>query len=432
MSGDQLEEMQSYIDDVFELVSEQPENSVTRDELQQEFKKFMEYGVPLEHAKQTLLKKYTDQESSAVQTSERVLIHDIEPNAFNVNLLGRILSINPKEITARGEPKTIFYGILADESGTISFTAWHDFQLSKGDVVSISNAYTKEWQGNPQLNFGEKSQVMIKKDSTLETIQNEPREFKVKDFRAGLGSVIATAQIVEVNKREVEVNSKKKTVFSGVLADETGKAQFTAWHDFKLSPDDVVKITGGYVKSWKGIPQFTFDEKATVKKLQRKKLVIDFDAPQHLTMHELVEKRGGLDIEVTGTVIAIKNGSGLVQRCPECNRVVYNGECSIHGSVKGVEDLRLKLVLDDGSGTVNCTLGKQPTEELLDTPLKQWKTLDADEFLKEKLYGHRLTIAGNALGDQYGTTVIGKQAMLSDYQVVQETDKILQSLEDIV
>ena len=33
-----------------------------------------------------------------------------------------------------------------------------------------------------------------------------------------------------------------------------------------------LRITGGYVKSWKGIPQLTFDEKATVKKLDKSKI----------------------------------------------------------------------------------------------------------------------------------------------------------------
>ena len=37
----------------------------------------------------------------------------------------------------KGEPRTIFYGILADESGSIPFTAWHDFNIEKGDVVEI-------------------------------------------------------------------------------------------------------------------------------------------------------------------------------------------------------------------------------------------------------------------------------------------------------
>jgi len=429
MVDESQEDIQSYIDDVFELISEQPDNTVTRKDLEQEFQKFMEYGVPLAHAKQTLLKKYTDAPSIPTST-ERILIDDLETNQYNVTLLGRILSINPKEITARGETKTIFYGLLGDESGTINFTAWHDFKLKKGDVIYIANAYTKEWQGTPQLNFGEKARVEIKKETDVTVIQQEPQEYPVKDFRAGLGAVIATVQIMELNKRIVNVSGTEKTVFSGILADETGKAQFTAWHDFNLAEGDVIKITGGYIKSWKGIPQFTFDEKATVKKLQKKTLVTNEDTTQTFLLHELVEKRGALDVRVSGTIIDIREGSGQVQRCPTCNRVLFNGECSIHGAVEGIDDLRLKLVIDDGTGTVNCTLGRQATEHLLQITMEQWKQKDTENLIKT-LYGHRLICRGNALGDQFGTTLIAREAQFNDYNVVQQSDQLLQELEDI-
>lgn len=431
MTIDKQKEMQTYIDDVFELIAEQPDSSVTREELEQEFQKFIEYGVPLDHAKHTLLKKYTDTQPTQPST-ERVLIQDIEPNKFNLHLLGKLISVSPKQITSKGKSRTIFYGILGDESGTIPFTCWHDFQLSKGDIVSIKNAYTREWQGTPQLNFGEKAQVEIKKDVDAGLFQQEPVEYAVKDFRAGLGEIIATVKILDIGAREIESNDTKKTVYSGTIADETGKAQFTSWHDFKLSQGDVVTITGGYIKSWKGIPQLTFDEHATVKKLEKKKLAGDFDTVQYLSMHELTEKRGGLDINVTGTVISIREGSGVVVRCPECTRVLFNEECSVHGKVQGIEALRIKLVLDDGTGSVYCTLGHETTEELLGISLEEMKTSDTTHLLHTRLFGYTLSVVGNALSDQYGTTIIGKKANLALFQLEKQKDELLQELEELV
>ena len=154
-------------------------------------------------------------------------------------------------------------------------------------------------------------------------------------------------------------------MFSGVLGDETGKAQFTAWHDFKLKEGAVVKVSGGYVKVWKGIPQFTFDEKATVEKLDASTIPKKDVITQKIPIAELVERNGALDVEVEGTVIEIRKGSGLVQRCPQCNRVLQGGTCAVHGAVQGKADVRMKLVIDDGTGSVSAILGRELTEKLL-------------------------------------------------------------------
>ena len=38
-----------------------------------------------------------------------------------------------------------------------------------------------------------------------------------------------------------------------------------------------------------------------------------------LPLYKLVEMRGGIDVTTEGTVIEIRDGSGYVERCPECN-----------------------------------------------------------------------------------------------------------------
>ncbi len=280
-------------------------------------------------------------------------------------MLCRIVSVNPREIQVKGETRKIFYGILGDESGTIQFTAWKDFELEKGTVVDITNAYTKEWQGSVKVNFGDRTKIKKIDASEVPEVNVEPRGYKVKELRGGLSSVEVTARILEIKDREVEISGQKKKVFSGMLGDETGKAQFTAWYDFKLKEGAVVKISGGYVKAWKGIPQFTFDEKATVEKLDANMISKKDVKTQKILLSELVDRNGALDVEVEGTVIEIRKGSGLVQRCPECNRVLQEGACAVHGAVEGKADVRMKLVIDDGTGSVSAILGKEVTEKLL-------------------------------------------------------------------
>ncbi len=185
----------------------------------------------------------------------------------------------------------------------------------------------------------------------------------------------------------------------------------------------MVKITGGYVKSWKGIPQFTFDEKATVEKLDANTIAKKDVKTQKIPLYELVERNGALDVEVEGTVIEIQKGSGVVQRCPQCNRVLQQGSCAVHGVVEGKTDVRMKLVIDDGVGSVSAILGKDLTEKLLG------KTLPESEGMVEEmnsiLFGHRISLQGNALGDQFGITVIARDAKRADFNVAAEAERLI-------
>ena len=432
------DDLDTHIDDILNALVDDSEIEVSREDLKKEFSKFMEYGVPIDQAKQTLIKKYGGHAvlSSSEQSSERKLISDLQPNERSVNLLCRVIAVNPKEITVKGDNRKIFYGILGDESGTIPFTAWSsELDVEKGDVVEISNAYTREWQGSVQLNLGDRVNIKKTDKERLPESAFEPRVMKINDLRSGIGAVDVTARILEINERDTEIDGETKKVFSGTLADETGKAQFTSWHDFKIKEDDVLQITGGYVKSWKGIPQLTFDQNATVKKLDKNKIPKKELQINKMPLFMFAEKQGALDVEVEGTIIEIRPGSGVIFRCPECNRALLNNECSIHGKVEGKSDLRIKLVIDDGTGSISSVLNRELTEKLIGKTLEECKKIDQDTLLEDinkMLFAHRISLQGNALGDEFGTSLIARNAKLVDYNLKQEAEKLAEELEDLL
>jgi replication factor A1 len=258
---------------------------------------------------------------------------------------------------------------------------------------------------------------------------------KVVDLRSGVGAVDVTARILEINERTTEVDGETKKVFSGILADETGKAQFTSWHDFKIKEEDVLQIKGGYVKSWKGIPQVTFDKNATVKKLDKNKIPKKDLQINKMPLFKVIEKRGALDVEVEGTIIEIRQGSGIIQRCPECNRAIINNECSVHGKVEGEQDFRVKLVVDDGTGSVTSSLNKELSENILGKTLEEYKKMDElnmIEDINKKMFAHRIVLQGNALGDEFGTSLIAKNAKIIDFNIEDEADKLYQELEELL
>ena len=183
----------------------------------------------------------------------------------------------------------------------------------------------------------------------------------------------------------------------------------------------------------------TFDEKATVEKVAAKQIPLKQVTTPQLDMHELVERGGAMDVIVSGTVLEIREGSGFILRCPDCNRSLQGDQCAVHGQVKGIEDLRLKLVLDDGTGVVSALIDKETTEHLLGkstAELKKISEKQGQEALTEEihhqLFTKHLKIQGNALSDDFGVTFITKHAEKLKEDMTTASQYLLEELEDLV
>jgi len=420
------EDLASHIEDIKKSINNEIEK-IDQKEIEKELKKFLEYGVPIEQAKKTIIKKYGGEIILNNQfNNDRILISNLKPNTQNVNLLCRVISINPKEIQVKGENRKIFYGIIGDESGTIPFTAWNNIEVEKDDVIEISNAYTREWNGNIQLNFGDRVNIEKTDKNKLPPEAFKPKRIKVNELKSGIGSVDITALIIEINEREVKINEDKKVIFSGILGDETGKAQFTSWFDFKIKKGLTYQIIGGYVKSWKGIPQLTFDENSTVKKLNKETIKEDKIISKKMEIQDIIKKKGAIDISTEGTIIGIKSGSGIITRCSKCNRSLKDNECITHGQVEGKKDLRIKSIIDDGTGSLNIILNKEITEKILEKNINDYQKMSEDETINDltkKLFAQRIQVIGNALTDDFGTTLIAKDAEIIKINIKEKSEK---------
>jgi replication factor A1 len=152
---------------------------------------------------------------------------------------------------------------------------------------------------------------------------------------------------------------------------------------------------------------------------------------------EVAARGGAVDATVRGVLIEIREGSGLIMRCPECKRALQKGICKLHGRVDGYPDLRVKAILDDGSGAVGVVMSRELTEKLLDITLdesmqkaKEKMNFDIvkdemDEVLTLKV----VTVSGPITADQYGLSMIAKEVQLSTQDVKQEAEKLLVELE---
>jgi replication factor A1 len=426
-----------------EEVSRALGGKLSDEDIANELKRYLEvFGLSLPVAKRTIVKRHGGDASGFSAGFQRKLA-ELRPNEPNVDFVAKILSANTKDITVKGEKKTIMFGFLGDETTTLPWTAWEieDMELEKGDVISVKGAYTREYQGRIQVNFGNRISIKKEDPSTIGDIQvssGPPRVATIGQLREGMGYVEVKGRILSIDEREVVVKGEPKKIFSGVVADETGKVQFTAWSDFKLKEGEVIRISKATVKSWRGIPQLNFDERAELTKVKEKFPSVEELQKSGRSMISEVAGRGGAsDAVVEGVVTEVRDGSGLVMRCPECKRALQKGTCKVHGRVEGYPDLRIKATLDDGSGTVSLVIGRELTEGLLDTTLDESmaKAKEAMNFdvvkdtIDEKLTLRALKVMGNITSDAYGLSMIVKDAEMAKRDSRDEAERLLVELE---
>jgi replication factor A1 len=174
----------------------------------------------------------------------------------------------------------------------------------------------------------------------------------------------------------------------GLLGDETGTIKFTSWSNANLP---VVRSGQSYsirnvvTKSWQGRFSVSLNKASVIAPLD-----------------EEIEV-GRTKEEISGAIIDVQSGSGLVKRCPECSRVVVKGNCAEHGKISGVYDLRVKSVLDNGEIVSDVLFNREMTEKLTGITLEAAKemvmeALDqnvAADTMKAVIIGRYYTVRGN-------------------------------------
>ncbi|HKJ58562.1 MAG TPA: replication factor A, partial [Halobacteriales archaeon] len=132
-------------------------------------------------------------------------------------------------------------------------------------------------------------------------------------------------------------------------------------------------------------------------------------------IREAVDSGGVFDVEVVGHVLGVRDGSGLIQRCPECGRVIQKGQCRSHGEVDGEDDLRIRAIIDDGTGTLTATLGEDITEEVYGGGIEDAREAAREamdqavvaDAIRERIVGHEFRVRGNLSVDDYGANLDG-------------------------
>ena len=382
---------------------------VDKAEVKENLQNLVEYSVPLEEAKRSLRRKYGDEGSSASEGPTAADIADIGPDSGNVTVTATVLTAGTRSIRYQGDDHVIGEGELADETGVISYTAWEEFGLEPGDTVTIGNASVREWEGQPELNFGESSTVTTADDIDVPYEVGGDRD--LADLSPGDRGRNVEATVTEVEERTIDGRDGETEILSGVLGDESARLPFTDWDPHaEIEEGSSIRAEDVYVREFRGVPSVNISEFSTVSRLDRE---VEVGGPTRLTVREAVERGGAYDVELVGNVIEVRDGSGLIQRCPECGRVVQKGQCRQHGEVDAEDDLRVKAILDDGTETVTAVLDRDLTAEIYGGTLEDAReqareAMDQSvvaETIADGVVGREFTVRGHLSVDEYGANL---------------------------
>jgi len=380
-------------------------------------------------------------ERTVITPGEPVEIGNIKSDG-NFTLVGRILTTRDDVINRKDGSGSIdvVRGRIADETGAIGFLSWEPFHHEVGSLVKIENAQVRVFRNTPEINIGSSTRIEIFHDSNFSSAEdlNAQSVSKIEDLRDGSRDVEIIFEIQKMVKRDFKgSDGEEKSVWSGDIADPTGKCRCSIWteppFDYESMPV-IVRARGARVRAWQGIADVTIDDASQIEVLAAAPWGDDVDLSENIVEVSLTDLANGtsrVGVSTVGSVVSVREDTGIIFRCSDCRRVLRDGECATHGSQKGVEDLRCRLVLDDGQSTISLILNKDSSEKVLEMTIDKVKdsiseigTMSFVQLVREKILGKEMKASGRTIVDEQGAMLLSDSAELVEKDSAMEAAEI--------
>ena len=412
-------DFEKHIDDIVKAIGDKLERNVIATELRRYVE---EYGIDLPTAKESIVGKHGGNPSSLQMSAEKLLAQ-IGPGENNVQLKAKILSVFKKEITTKeGAQKVLYEGEMGDSTMRMRYSYWSEnCDFSSGDVVEVLNAYSKSWNDRITLNINEGSMRKIQ-DVKLEeldlgvtksTSNQAGEQVDLVNLKPGMNNVTVTLRVIDVETRQITVKGEAKTIFGGTVGDKTGTCRFTSWEDHNIITGKAYKIENAYVKEFNG-PDLQFGEYTKLNEIDDDDVpsLQEYENGVMYSLAQLDERNGASDAVIEGHVFNIREGSGLIFRDKDTNRLVRNGDDRKNAD----PDLRIKMIFDDGSGSCTAYLNREITEKVLGRNLDSCLEFVKENFgpealveeIEDALLLKPLKLRGFARSDEYGLSFFAR------------------------
>ncbi|HIF03881.1 MAG TPA: hypothetical protein EYQ80_00220 [Candidatus Poseidoniales archaeon] len=376
-----------------------------------------------------------------VAPSEPVSISRLQTMDGFATVVARVISATPRTVNKRDGSGTLdmVKGRLADDTGTIGFACFGTFEHPVGTLLKIESAAIRRFRDNPELNIGERTKVEVYHDGAFASLEEleESSVVAIEGLRDGAVDVTAVVQLTSWGSRTFTgQDGVEKTVWGGDAVDPTGTCRLTAWTELPLDESSVpvaVRLSNVRVRAWQGTPDLTVDRVEQVTVLDSIPWE-EIDPTSHAVSVGFSELMGGgsrSGVTSEATVVSVASGSGIIQRCPECRKAMRDGACRDHGPQAGVEDLRLRIILDDGLANGALILGRDPAEAFLGQTmaevLKATESDGGEAFLvdlRTRMIGRRYQFAGRAIIDGQGALIMADSFSVAETDPVEEAGEV--------
>ncbi|MDE4908685.1 hypothetical protein L0665_08715 [Methanogenium marinum] len=270
-----------------------------------------------------------------------------------VTIEGKIVALQPSP-----SPSIAQKGIIADGSGAIEFVVWEKAgaePLEEHKWYKIERATISEFRSAPSMN--------VHSGTTITPITEDRSLMPVIAPLADLTPGVACVRVKMLTNWEVRSD---RMLQSGLVGDETDRMKFVIWKNRDESADETtLEEDKVYSIYYAGVEEYN----------ERYSL--------NLSGATILEEEGedieigsdGRDETITGAVVHMSAGSGLIKRCrvEGCNRALSRQNfCSVHEMQQEFRyDLRITGVVDDGITAKNIIMQRDAVEKVTGLTLEK-------------------------------------------------------------
>lgn len=278
--------------------------------------------------------------------------------------------------------------------------------LSRLKSAGVQNVEEEEWDVKNRYNMLVNEWRVPAAEATRQVVQAMLKKHGIETKYWQTGGTAAPIMVEQVKSdnewislraKVVQIweNRSDKIARTGLIGDSTGVIKFTIF----AKNEDIIPSDFAEGKSYmfENVVSSIWNGQFSVKGNKNSKIT------------QLTE-----DIEVsrstetkTGVIASILSGSGLIKRCPECNRALVKGACGEHGKVEGRYDLRIKAVfIPFGTNDqIDLIIGAEATEALTELSMDKAKEMATDALdvtviedkFKKELTGRYYEVTGAML-----------------------------------
>ena len=283
-------------------------------------------------------------------------ISDIKGDILDLNIKAKILSISAKETeTSRGKT-TYHYGLIGDDTGVISYTAWAlPSTVREKDVYEIKRCYSKTYKDKVRIYFDQKTEFKFLSEEI--DVKRNYRYYSIKDLNMNDKFVAVEGRVRDEKVKEYEKDGEKRKIYQYTLRDQTGSIGVSSF-GVQLKEGKAVRLEGARLDEFNGYYRLNISDKTGIEYVS-----LNIGNEPDFTYIKDIRNPVG-DVMISGFVISMGEKSGLITRCPECRKKIDDIRCPDHPESPVEYDIFAYFTVDDGTDYIQVSSGYGPLKAL--------------------------------------------------------------------